>query len=207
MPTQGLRNFFHALTCAAMLTAGAAQAQSNPVPTTRLRGTLEAVTADSLTMKTRSGKSLQLALPPNTPVSETYPIQIDDIKPGSFIGSGAMPQPDGSQRALAVTVFPESARGTGEGHYPFDAVPHSTMTNATVAEVTSTPGGRKLVVRYKGGEKTIIVPPDAPIVTFRPGDRSLLVPGASIGVTAREVDGKLVAQRISAGRNGFQLPY
>jgi hypothetical protein len=120
---------------------------------------------------------------------------------------GAMPQPDGSQRAIAVTVFPEAMRGTGEGHYPFDLMPQSTMTNATVEGVATVADGRKLQVRYKDGEKTIVVPAGTPVVTFRPGDRGLLVPGASVSLSAREVDGQPTIVRVSAGRNGFAVPY
>ena len=109
--------------------------------------------------------------------------------------------------AIAVTVFPEAMRGTGEGHRPFDFMPQSTMTNATVADVTATPDGRKLQVRYKDGEKVIVVPQGVPVVTFRPADRSLLVPGASVSLSAQTIDGKPTAQRISVGRNGFNVPY
>jgi hypothetical protein len=118
-----------------------------------------------------------------------------------------MPQADGTERAIAVTVFPESARGTGEGHRPFDLLPQSTMTNATVADVVATTSGRTLRLKYKDGERTIVVPTDAPIVTFRPGDRSLLVPGASVSLTAQMTDGKPTISRINVGRNGFSLPY
>ena len=118
-----------------------------------------------------------------------------------------MPQPDGVQRAIAVTVFPDAMRGTGEGHRPFDFVPQSTMTNATVADVAAAPDGRKLQLRYKDGEKTILVPPGAPVVTFKPGDRALLVPGASVSLSAQAIDGQPTALRISAGRNGFAVPY
>ena len=114
---------------------------------------------------------------------------------------------DGTQLAMAVTVFPESARGTAEGHRPFDLQPQSTMTNATVADVVAAPAGRRLRLKYKDGEKIIVVPPGAPIVSFRPGDRSLLVPGASVSLTAQAIDGKPTALRINAGRNGFALPY
>ena len=207
MPTQAPRRFLQLLVFAALVAAGAAHAQSAAAQVTRVRGTLQAVKADSVTLKTRGGEVVELALAPTVTFSETYPVKLEDIKPGSFIGSGAMPQADGSQLALAVTLFPESARGSGEGHYPFEAVPQATMTNATVAEVMGATEGRKLLVRYKDGEKVIVVPPEAPVVSFRPGDRSLLVPGASVAVSVREVDGKLTAQRISAGRNGFALPY
>jgi hypothetical protein len=182
------------------------QAQSAPAAV-RLRGTVQAISPTTLTIKERSGEVIELALSDKLVVSEVYPIQLEDIKPGSFIGTAAMPQQDGSQRAIAVTVFPESARGTGEGHRPFDLQPQSTMTNATVADVAAAPTGRTLQLKYKDGEKTVVVPQDAPIVTFKPSDRSLLVVGASVSIFAQAIDGKPTALRINAGRNGFALPY
>ncbi len=181
-------------------------------PTVRIRGTVQAVSIvlggpQTLTVRQRNGEVVQLQLPAQTPVSEVYPIDLADVKAGSFIGVGGMPQADGSQLAIAVTVFPESARGSNEGHYPFAFAPESTMTNATVADVAAAPEGRKLRLRYTDGEKIIVVPPGAPVVTFRPADQSLLVRGASVSVTAQEVDGRPTAVRISAGRNGFALPY
>ncbi len=176
-------------------------------PTVRLRGTVQSVTPNMLTVKERSGEVIPLVISDKLVVNEVYPISLGDIQPGSFIGTAAMPQPDGSQRAIAVTVFPESARGLGEGFRPFDLQPESTMTNATVADVIAAPTGRTLQLKYKDGQKTIVVPPDAPVVTFRPGDRSLLVPGASVSLSAQAIDGKPTAMRVNAGRNGFVLPY
>ena len=183
------------------------------VPTTpaasaaRVRGTIQAVAPGTLTVKDRSGEVLELVLPPKVTVSEVYPMALADIQPGSFIGTAAMPQADGTERAIAVTVFPESARGAGEGHRPFDMLPQSTMTNATVADVVASPKGRTLQLKYKDGERAIVVPLDAPVVSFKPGDPSLLVVGASVSLTAQLVDGKPTITRINAGRNGFQLPY
>jgi hypothetical protein len=171
-------------------------------PTVRLRGTLLAIDSANATMRTRNGEVVTMVLPANLTVNETYAVKLSDIKAGSFVGVGSMPQPDGSQRALGITVFPESARGTNEGHYPYDIAPGAMMTNATVDQVAAAPDGRRLRVRYKDGEKTILVPPGTNIVSFKPGDRSLLVPGAGIAVTVREVDGKPTALRISAGRQG-----
>jgi hypothetical protein len=118
-----------------------------------------------------------------------------------------MPQPDGTQRAIAVLLFPPSMRGTGEGHRPFDFLPQSTMTNATVAGVAASPEGRRLRVTYPGGEQTIVVPPEAPIFSLKPGTRDLLAQGAQVSLTAQLVDDKPTATRISAGRNGFAPPY
>lgn len=188
------------------LTTFCASAQT--APTVRLRGTLEKVTPTAITVKVRgTGEVVDLALGEKLVVSEVYPIQLSDIAPNSFIGTAALPQPDGTLKAIAVTVFPESARGVGEGHRPFDLAPDSTMTNATVADVMAAPTGRTMKLSYKGGEKTLVVPSDATIVTFRPGDRSLLVPGASISLAAQEIGGKPTALRVNAGKNGFALPY
>ncbi len=191
------------LMCAA---TGIVSAQA-PEPVVRLRGTVQSATPTTLTVKDRSGETVLLALPKTLVVQEVYPIALADIQPGSFIGTAAMPQPDGTQRAIAVTVFPESARGLGEGSRPFDLQPDSTMTNATVADLAEAPTGRTLRLKYKDGEKLVVVPLDAPVVTFRPGERNLLVPGASVSLTAQRVAGAPTALRINAGRNGFVLPY
>lgn len=191
----------------ACLTALPVLAQTAAPPTVRMRGTVQAVSPTTLTVKDRSGEVVELLPSDKLVVQEVYPIALSDIRPGSYIGTAAMPQADGTLRAIAVSVFPESARGTAEGHRPFDLLPQSTMTNATVADVVAAPSGRSLQLKYKDGEKTVIVPPEAPIVTSRPGDRSLLVPGASVSLFAQAVAGKPTALRINAGRNGFQLPY
>jgi hypothetical protein len=184
-----------------------AQPAGGSPPTVRLRGTIEALTDGRMTLRERGGQRIELAIAPNLSVTEVYPVALADVGAGSFIGVGAMPQADGSQRAIAVTVFPEAMRGTGEGHRPFDFLPQSTMTNATVADVVSAPDGRRLQVRYKDGEKTIVVPPDVPVVSLRPGDRGLLVVGGAVSLTAQEINGQPTATRISAGRNGFAPPY
>ena len=141
------------------------------------------------------------------------PIALSDIKAGSYVGTAAMPQPDGTQLALEVLVFPETARGTGEGHRPWDLRPDSTMTNATVADLaaapSSVPGGQKLILKYKDGEKTVVVPAGVPVVTFKPGkqdETALLVPGAKVLITAQEQRGKPTALRVVVGRNGFAPP-
>jgi hypothetical protein len=196
---------------AATVLAPAAFAQSaTPAPqprTVRLRGTIESVTDSKLVLRERSGQRMELALAPTYTVTEVFPITLADIKPGSFVGVGGMPQPDGSQRAIAVLLFPEAMRGTGEGHYPFDFLPQSTMTNATVAEVGKIDNGQKLELRYKDGAKTIVVPPDAPIISLRPGDRGMVVPGAAVTVNVQEVEGLPTVVRVGAGRNGFAPPY
>jgi len=174
----------------------------------RLRASIERVDQDSITVKERSGEIITLVVPANLVVSEVYPIDITNIKPGSYIGSAAMLQPDGTLKALEVLVFPETSRGAGEGHRGWDLQPQSTMTNATVEEllVVSGNANRTLKLKYKDGEKTLTVPTDVPIVTLKPGDTSLLVVGAKLFITAEIRDGKPTATRITAGRNGFAPP-
>jgi hypothetical protein len=118
-----------------------------------------------------------------------------------------VPQADGTLRAVEVHVFPDSMRGTGEGHRPWDLQPGSTMTNATVAKVDESGGARKLSLKYKDGEKTVVVPPGTPVVRMEPGDRSRLVPGAHVFVIAsRQPDSPLVAERLNVGKDGLVPP-
>lgn len=191
---------------AALLPAGTVRAQAPAEPVLRLRGTVESFDGQTLVLVERSGEVIKLALAGNFAVNEVLPIDPGAILPGSFIGTAAMPAADGTLTALEVLVFPESARGSGEGHYPWDLQPGSTMTNATVAELAGTPQQRTLRLRYRDGEKTVVVPPGVPVVTFQPADRSLLVPGARVVVTAQKREGTPTALRALAGRNGFVPP-
>jgi hypothetical protein len=192
------------LVAAGVLAIGSAHAQA-PQPY-RLRATIDAVSADSVSLTSRTGEKLTAALTPSTTFAAIVPIKLEDIKPGSFIGSAAMPQPDGTQKALEVHVFPEAMRGTGEGHRPFDLQPTSTMTNGTVGSVTGSEG-RTLKVGYQGGEKIIDVPPGTPVVTYEPGTHDLLAPGAHVILMGtRAEDGKITATRISVGKNGLVPP-
>ncbi len=148
-----------------------------------------------------------MAFASDTAILAIVPMKLEDIKPGAYIGAAATPQPDGTQRALEVHVFPENMRGTDEGHGPFDLKPHSTMTNGTVGAVTGTPGRRFNALSYQDGAKTIVVPPDAPVVGFEPGSPALLVSGAHVIVTGIEAsDGSLSATRILVGKNGLVPP-
>ncbi|WP_198086084.1 hypothetical protein [Variovorax sp. E3] len=195
------------LSAAALPTAASAQPAPDAV---RIRGTIVRVDAQTLVVQDRGGEVVSLARPADMPVSEVYRIKLSDIKRGSFIGTAALPQPDGTQKAIEVVVFPEAARGTGEGHRPWDLLPDSTMTNATVADLVAAPksvrGGQQMRLTYKGGEKTVIVPPGAPVVTFRPGTDALLVPGARVMISAQEKNGTPTALRVTAGRDGFAPP-
>ena len=205
-----MRHMLRAAFAALVVTVlGTAAAQSPNPQTVRVRGVIQAVTPNGITVDTRGRhEHIELAFSDKLVITEVFAMKLADIQPGTYIGAAALPTRDGSaQRAIAITVFPESMRGTGEGHRPFDFLPESTMTNATVADVAAAPTGRTMKLRYKDGEKTLIVPPEAPVVSFKPGDRSLLVPGASVSVLAQLVNDKPMAVRISAGRNGFAVPY
>jgi hypothetical protein len=185
------------------LPLGAALAQSPPV---RYRATVEGLDGDTLSFTVRGGGAVKAALTAETTVTAVVPAKLEDIKPGSFIGTAAMPGPDGSLVALEVHVFPEAMRGTGEGHRPFDLKPDSTMTNGTVGDVVGTMG-RTLKVGYKGGEKTVQVPEDAPVVSFEPGGRELLTKDAHIIVFAtKAADGTVTAQRVLVGKDGLVPP-
>ncbi|HEY3633417.1 MAG TPA: hypothetical protein VGK95_00050 [Caldimonas sp.] len=185
----------------------AAAAVAQPAPTTmRLRGTVEKLEPGALVIKERNGETMTLALADNFAVSEVLPIDPAAIQTGTFVGTAAMTGPEGTMSALEVLVFPEAGRGTGEGHYPWDLQPGSTMTNATVTTVSSGAKGRTMTLRYKDGEKTIVVPNGIPVVTVKPADRSLLVPGAKVLVFAQVRNGQPTALRATAGRNGFAPP-
>ena len=187
-----------------VLACGVAAAQSSqPV---RMRGTVESFAAPNLVIRERSGKMFTLIVPEETGVAEVIPTDITSIQPGSFVGTAALPRADGKLESLEVVVFPEAARGTGEGHYPWDLKPESSMTNATVADLARSADGRTLTLRYKGGEKMVIVPDGVPVVTLRPGDRSLIVPGAKVFIVAEPTDDQFIVRRLMIGRNGFQPP-
>jgi hypothetical protein len=172
----------------------------------RLRGTIAAVTEDSVDLTLRDGSKVTATLSPKLTVTAVGLAQIADIKPDSFIGTAAVPQPDGTLKALEVHVFAPSMRGAGEGHRPWDTGPSNTMTNGTVGSVTGT-SGRTLHVTYKGGEKDVVVPPDVPIVSLEPGTRELVKVGAKVvAFGTKAEDGKVTIERLSVGTNGIAPP-
>ena len=187
-----------------MLSCGVAAAQDTTI--VRLRGEVQSYDAPNLVLKERSGKLIEMILPEGLPIAEVIPTDITAIQPGSFIGTAAVPRPDGQLQSLEVVVFPEAARGSGEGHYPWDLKPDSTMTNATVAELSRGSQGRTLTLRYKDGEKKVIIPDGIPVVTFKPGNPSLIVPGAKVFIVAEKTDDLYEPRRFLIGRNGFQPP-
>jgi hypothetical protein len=181
-------------------------AQQPPAPS-RVRGTVESVDGDLLTVTSRSGEDVKLHMAGAMRVVGIIKISLSDIKLGSFIGATTVPGPDGSQNAVEVHVFPEDMRGTGEGSRPYDLRPNSSMTNATVAESVAGNDGHTLTVKYKGGEKKIVVAPDTPVVTYVAADKSELKAGAKvIAFIKRLPDGSFETDRVSVGRDGLTPP-
>ena len=175
----------------------------------RIRGTVEAVDGATLAVKSRDGKATyKVKLTDNVAVRGIVKAALSDIKDNSYIGVTGMPQSDGSQKAVEIHIFPEPLRGVGEGHRPWDLAPNSTMTNATVAQVVKGVEGNEITLKYKDGEKKILVTPGTAIVTFVPGDRSELKPGAKIFIAAanKKDDGTLEAASVSVGRDGLTPP-
>jgi hypothetical protein len=201
-----------ALACCALtlLLAGMAWTQTAAAQAAthqRIRGDVVAINGLSLHVRARSGELLTVKLAEDYSVTAVMKIDIDRIVPGAYVGAASMPLPAGPQRALEVLLFPESRRGSGEGHYPWDLQPGSMMTNATVTAVVRVDQARRITLRYKDGEKTILVPEDAPIVTFEPGERTMLKPGAHVIMTAsKQADGSLTATGVAVGKDGLVPP-
>jgi hypothetical protein len=177
-------------------------------PTVRIRGTIEAVDGATLMIKSRDGADMKVRMTDNVAVFGVVKTAMSEIKPGSYIGVSAMPEPDGTQKALAVHIFPENQRGAAEGFRPWDLRAGSTMTNATVAETVGGTDGQNILVKYKDGEKKVVVPPETPIVTFLVGDKSEVKPGAKIIIfgAVKKDDGTLEANRVNVGRDGITPP-
>jgi hypothetical protein len=183
-------------------------ASAQQPPTVRIRGTIEAVDGATLSIKSRDGSDVKVNITDNIAVTGVAKASLSDIKEGSYIGVSAMPEPDGTQKAIAVHIFPESQRGAAEGFRPWDLRPNSTMTNATVAQTVAGVDGQTIMVKYKDGEKKVVVPPDTPIVAFAAGDKAEIKPGAKIiifGATKKD-DGTLETGRIAIGRDGIAPP-
>lgn len=172
----------------------------------RIRGTVASLSADTLVVKTTDGTDKTVTLAPKWSATAVVPSTMSAIKPGTFIGTAAT-GPDDHLVAREVVVFPPAMKGSGEGHYPWDLGPQSTMTNATVnGDVTET-HGQELSLSYKGGESKVMVPPGIPVVTFAPGDRSMVVSGAKVFVPAKVADnGSLSATRVLVGKDGLAPP-
>jgi hypothetical protein len=196
---------FAAAGLALLLAVSSASAQQPPA---RVRGTIEAVDGPVLTVKSRDGATVKVMVTDNVAVRGIIKASLSDIKAGGYVGVTGMPQADGSQKAIEVHVFPEAMRGTGEGHRPWDLQPNSTMTNANVEVAVTGNNGQELTLKYKDGEKKILVTPETSIVTYVPGDKSELKPGAKIfvGAGTKKDDGTIETSAVSVGRDGLTPP-
>jgi hypothetical protein len=186
-----------------LLSSAMAQTQ----PAMRIRGEIVSLSGETLTFHRHSGDTVTIELAADVPISAVRRLKLADIKPGSFIGTAAKTDVQGRLTAQEVVVFPESQRGTGEGHYAWDLGSHSTMTNANVDAVVEGTSGNDLHLSYKGGSNTITVPPNVPVVTFIPAARSDLVAGKKAFVIATESStNHFTALRIVVEKDGVVPP-
>ena len=205
MRVTGLVAIAAALAIAATLPAARAQ-QAKPV---HLRGTIEKVDGNTITAKLRDGSAATIKLADNARITAMTKAQLSDIKEGSFIGVTAMPQPDGSQKAIGLHIFMDAQRGVVKsGFTPWDREPGSTMTNADVSNKVTAADGDTLTVKYKDGEKKVTVSPSTPVVRFNPGNKDDLKPGAQFFIVAatKQADGSYTAGAINVGRDGAAPP-
>ena len=219
-----IRSLVLLLLCLCVVAGGPARAQT---PAWRIRGDIVSVNGSALQLKADSGQTVAVKLADRYTVSARSHADPSKIAPDTFLGTTAVPGPEGTLTAVEVHIFPESMRGTGEGHRPMDTATGSTMTNATVASVgvgqsatagrtmtnttvATVAGGeqeRRMTLRYKGGEKVVAIPKDTPIVMVEPGDPSMLVPGAHVVVSGvQQNDGSLLADRVTVGKDGLIPP-
>jgi hypothetical protein len=187
-----------------------AQAETPKGKPVTIRGKISGVERQAVKVTTPGGEVL-VQLPDAVRITGVERAKLEDVKPGTFVGTAAQKQADGNLRALEVHIFPEEGRGTGEGQRPYDLQPGSTMTNANVEKVEQVAvekvQGQMLTLKYKGGEAQVLVPPETPIVKNVPGDRALLKPGAGVVIpSVRSPDGQIVATRVSAGVGGIMPP-
>ncbi|MBY0322639.1 MAG: hypothetical protein K2X72_28230 [Reyranella sp.] len=195
----------------ALLVFTAAAICSTPLwaqETRRVRATIEKVDGSTFYAKTADGEELKITVADKPVYMAIIPATLADLKPGTFVGSGATPGPDGKLIAMEVHIFPEAMRGTGEGHRPMEGPPQATMTNANVDVSVAGVDGQVLTLKYKDGEKKLLVTPKTAIVAYTPGDLGELKPGIKIFIASaqKQPDGSLKAARISYGRNGLTPP-
>lgn len=197
-----LQSFFAAVFVAVLAVPAIAQN-----PPTRIRGTVEKLDGQALTVKSRDGQQVAVTLAPNVSVACLVKKNLGDVKAGDFVASTSTKGTDGKNHSVELRIFPEAMRGLGEGQYAWDLAPESLMTNATVSGVTGAPQGQTLKVTYKGGESELVVGPDTPILGYGSGDMSLLKPGAAVFIVAqKQPDGSLTAARVTAEKDGVKPP-
>jgi hypothetical protein len=195
---------FRAFVVVAALAVSTAATSAQPVQTSRVRGTIEEVDGNQLLVRSRDGADIRLSIGEKSEIIGLKKIGLSEIGPNAFVGIAALPQSDGSQNAISIHVFPETSRGFNEGSRPYDVRPNSTMTNGAVADRIKGIDGDVLTVKYKDGEKKIIVTPETSIVRFEPGARSELHKGTKIVATVSQgADGDRQVVRINVGRDGI----
>jgi len=197
----------HKIARAAVIAAGlgfiaASSAWAQDAKPVHLRGTIEKVDGNVITAKSRDGSTVTVKLADNARVTAMTKAQLSDIKQGIYIGVTAMPQADGSQKAIGLHIFMDAQRGVAEGFHPWDREPGSTMTNANVDSVVASVDGQTIVVKYKDGEKKVTIPPGTPIARYTPGNADDLKVGHKVFVAAatKQADGTLLTPRINVGR-------
>ncbi len=200
--TMMTRRMVGASAFAILFAASFAAAQAPEI--VRVRGTIDSVNGNMMNVKSRDGTAMMVKLADNGPVRAVVKKSLADIKPGDFIAVTGLPQPDGSQKAVAIAIFPEALRGVGEGYRPWDYLPNSKMTNATVGSTVASVDGQVLVLKYKDGEQKVVVPPSAEITAFAPATMADVKPGEKIFVAGAKKlpDGTLEAPNISVGDYG-----
>jgi hypothetical protein len=183
------------------------QASAAPPPT-RVRGTIDSVSGSTLNVTSRDGSKVTVKLADNAPVVGVVPASLSDVKQGGFVGITAMPQPDGTQKAVEIHIFPEAMRGMQEGHRPWDLMPNSTMTNANIETAVASADGQELVLKYKDGEKKFIVPANIEVVMFAPATAADLKPGEKVFIPGAKKmpDGTAVTGFVVFGRDGLTPP-
>jgi hypothetical protein len=187
--------------------ASTAVAQAPTSPPVRIRGVVDKIENSELTVRLKTGGTAAIHLAEPHTIITVVKASLADIAPGAFIGTTALPQNDGTLKAIEIHIFPEAQRGTGEGFRPFDLAPNSTMTNANVASKVESVAGPLLKLTYKGGEQTVVVPPDAAIVGLAPGEAADLHVDVAVSFQAiPQQDGSLQASRITVGKNGVNPP-
>jgi hypothetical protein len=202
-----LRPYLRPLLAFALVATSSIFALAQQTSPSRVRGTIESVDGDTLMVKSRGGEDVKLTMTGDIRVVGIVKIALSDIKVGSFIGTTTVPGPDGANNAVEVHVFPEDMRGTGEGSRPYDLRPNSSMTNATVADSVVGNDGHTLLIKYKDGEKKVVVGPDTPVVTYVPAGKADLKPGAKVIAFMKKLpDGSFETNRVSVGRDGLTPP-
>ena len=187
--------------------AGAAALAQAPTTSVRVKGTVDKLDGTTLTVKTADGSDATVKLADKYAVRTVVKLSPADIKAGDYMGVGAKPQPDGTLRAIQITIFPEAQRGVGEGHGDWSVLPGSTMTNGTASATVQSVDGPTLTISYKGGDKKLVIPADARVITYAPAEKTDLTPGAPVLITAaKHADGTLTSATVTVGKNGVGLP-